>query len=55
MVYFFSGKIPTVGKLIALNWEEVVVETVGSSGKPVYCHFPRLYYSARAYVSTANL
>ncbi|KAI1786679.1 hypothetical protein LXA43DRAFT_1032860 [Ganoderma leucocontextum] len=28
-----NGKVPTVGKLVALNREEVVVETVGSSGK----------------------
>ena len=37
------GKVPTVGKLIALSREEVVIETQGSAGA-VHCHFPRLYY-----------
>ncbi|TBU49003.1 hypothetical protein BD309DRAFT_883205 [Dichomitus squalens] len=40
-----NGKVPTVGKLIGLTKEEVAIETRGSSGKPVHCHFPRLYYS----------
>ena len=44
-----------MGKLLALNKEEVVIETVGSSGKPVHCHFPRLYYSVKAEASAAKL
>ncbi|KAM5545536.1 hypothetical protein V8D89_000574 [Ganoderma adspersum] len=50
-----NGKVPTVGKLLALSKEEVVIETVGSSGKPVRCHFPRLYYSVRAETSAVKL
>ncbi|PIL34616.1 hypothetical protein GSI_03395 [Ganoderma sinense ZZ0214-1] len=50
-----NGKVPTVGKLVALNKEEVVIETVGFSGKPVHCHFPRLYYSVRAEEPVAKL
>lgn len=52
---WFSGKVPTVGKLVGLNREEVAVETVGLSGKPAFCHFPRLYYSVRVGVTTVNL
>ena len=50
-----SGKIPTVGKLAGLNKEEVAVETRGSSGKPVHCHFPRLYYSVVSEASASKL
>ncbi|KAI0353460.1 hypothetical protein OH77DRAFT_1457917 [Trametes cingulata] len=39
-----NGKVPTVGKVVALNHEEVAVETRGSSGTSVYCHFPRLNF-----------
>ncbi|KAI0368075.1 hypothetical protein BV20DRAFT_999229 [Pilatotrama ljubarskyi] len=39
-----NGKIPTVGKLVSLSREEVAIETQGNSGKPVYCHFPRLNF-----------
>jgi len=36
----------TVGKLVALNTEEFVVETKGSAGL-VRCHFPRIMFTAR--------
>ncbi|KAI0677054.1 hypothetical protein C8Q78DRAFT_63602 [Trametes maxima] len=39
-----NGKVPTVGKLVALSLDEVAVETQGNSGTPVYCHFPRLNF-----------
>ncbi|KAH9852892.1 hypothetical protein C2E23DRAFT_824073 [Lenzites betulinus] len=39
-----NGKVPTVGKLVSFNYEEVSVETQGSAGKPVHCHFPRLHF-----------
>lgn len=38
-----TGKVPTIGPLIALNKEEITIQTEGSAGA-VYCHFPRLYY-----------
>ncbi|KAI0663275.1 hypothetical protein C8Q70DRAFT_907485 [Cubamyces menziesii] len=38
-----NGKIPTVGRLISLNHDEVAIETQGSAGT-VYCHFPRLNF-----------
>ncbi|KAH9927203.1 uncharacterized protein BXZ73DRAFT_102789 [Epithele typhae] len=38
-----NGKVPTVGRLLALNKEQVVIETEGSAGT-VRCHFPRIYY-----------
>ncbi|THH31301.1 hypothetical protein EUX98_g2888 [Antrodiella citrinella] len=39
-----NGKVPTVGRLLALNHEEIVVETLGKAGR-VRCHFPRLNFS----------
>ncbi|KAI0766701.1 hypothetical protein BD413DRAFT_150463 [Trametes elegans] len=39
-----NGKVPTVGKLISLSLEEVAIETQGTVGKPVFCHFPRLNF-----------
>ncbi|KAI0830217.1 hypothetical protein BC628DRAFT_1356943 [Trametes gibbosa] len=39
-----NGKVPTMGTLVSLNHEEVAVETKGSAGKSVYCHFPRLHF-----------
>ncbi|KAF7351954.1 Glutathione s-transferase [Mycena venus] len=36
---------PTVGKLVALNREEFVVEGTGSAGR-VRCHFPRIGFTA---------
>ncbi|KAI0637991.1 hypothetical protein C8Q77DRAFT_403635 [Trametes polyzona] len=39
-----NGKIPTVGKLVSLNREEVAIETQGTSGISVFCHFPRLNF-----------
>ncbi|KAJ6484989.1 hypothetical protein C8R47DRAFT_1130413 [Mycena vitilis] len=36
----------TVGKLVALNREEFVLETKGSAGL-VRCHFPRIMFTAR--------
>ncbi|KZT13057.1 uncharacterized protein LAESUDRAFT_733605 [Laetiporus sulphureus 93-53] len=41
-----NGKVPTVGKLLALNREEVVIETKGSTAI-VRCHFPRLGFSVK--------
>jgi glutathione S-transferase len=41
-------KHPTVGKLVALNREEFVLETKGSTGSVIRCHFPRLGFSIRA-------
>jgi len=37
----------TVGRIIGLNREEVVVEVEGASRGPVRCHFPRLGYSVQ--------
>lgn len=43
-----SGKKhPTLGKLVALNREEFVLETIGSTGSVIRCHFPRLGFSIR--------
>ncbi|KAF7373564.1 Glutathione S-transferase [Mycena sanguinolenta] len=39
-------KFGTVGKLVALNREEFVIETQGSAGV-VRCHFPRIGFTAR--------
>lgn len=50
----FSGKVPTVGKLLGLNHEEVVVETHGKAGT-VQCHFPRLGFSVQVAKSAAKL
>jgi len=49
-----NGRVPTVGKLLALNREEVVIETVGSAGV-VRCHFPRLGFSVKARQPPAKL
>ncbi|TFY54960.1 hypothetical protein EVJ58_g8552 [Rhodofomes roseus] len=49
-----TGRIPTTGKLLALNREEVVIETVGSAGI-VHCHFPRLGFSVKAGQPSAKL
>jgi len=43
----------TVGKLVALNREEFVIETRGSAGL-VRCHFPRIMFTAKL-VSQAKL
>jgi hypothetical protein len=40
-------KHPTVGKLVAMNCEEFVIETNGSTGSVIRCHFPRLGFSIR--------
>jgi len=40
-------KHPTVGKLVAMNCEEFVIETNGSMGSVIRCHFPRLGFSIR--------
>ncbi|OCH84663.1 hypothetical protein OBBRIDRAFT_863201 [Obba rivulosa] len=40
-------KVPTVGKLVALNREEVMIETTGSSGHAMRCHFLRIAYTIR--------
>ncbi|KAJ6500618.1 hypothetical protein C8R45DRAFT_1122839 [Mycena sanguinolenta] len=39
-------KFGTVGKLVAMNKEEFVIETKGSAGL-VRCHFPRIMFTAR--------
>lgn len=45
-----AGKVPTTGKLLALNKEEVVIETHGTAGT-FRCHFPRLYYVIKSEVA----
>lgn len=42
-----TGRIPTIGKLVGLNYEEVVIEVHGSTRDTVRCHFPRLNYTIR--------
>ena len=42
-----TGKVPTIGPLVALNKEEVTIQTEGSAGT-VFCHFPRLFYVVKA-------
>lgn len=49
-----TGLIPTTGKLLALNREEVVIETHGSAGH-VRCHFPRLTFSLVQQRSTPKM
>lgn len=39
--------VPTNGKLVGLNDEEVVIEVKGSVGA-VHVHFPRLHYIVRS-------
>ncbi|KAF7355287.1 Glutathione S-transferase [Mycena sanguinolenta] len=41
-----AHKFGTVGKLVALNREEFVIETTGSAGL-VRCHFPRIGFATR--------
>ncbi|OSC98982.1 hypothetical protein PYCCODRAFT_1438790 [Trametes coccinea BRFM310] len=48
-----NGKVPTIGKLVMLNQEEVVIETQGSTGKPVHCHFPRLNFLVKPEASAS--
>ncbi|OCH88277.1 hypothetical protein OBBRIDRAFT_889230 [Obba rivulosa] len=43
-----NGKVPTVGKLVALNREEAVIEVTGSSGSLAYCHFPRIAFTIQS-------
>ena len=38
---------PTVGTLIGLNREEVVIRVKGTCGTPLHVHFPRLNFSIR--------
>jgi hypothetical protein len=45
---------PTVGKLVALNLEEFVLETKGSTGSVIRCHFPRLGFSIREVADLRN-
>jgi len=40
---------PTVGTLIGLNKEEVVILVKGTSGTPLHAHFPRLNFSIRVH------
>ncbi|KAI0722226.1 hypothetical protein C8T65DRAFT_600032 [Cerioporus squamosus] len=46
-----NGKVPTVGILVALNKQEVTIQTEGSAGV-VFCHFPRLYYVVKPEVGS---
>jgi len=46
--------LPTVGKLVALNREEFVIETKGSAGL-VRCHFPRIMFTAKPVSVKAKL
>ncbi|KAJ7619694.1 hypothetical protein FB45DRAFT_1007211 [Roridomyces roridus] len=39
------GNIPTIGPLIALNQEEIVIEIEGQAGV-LRCHFPRVFFTA---------
>ncbi|OBZ76617.1 hypothetical protein A0H81_03728 [Grifola frondosa] len=43
-----NGKVPTEGRLVALNREEVVIQTKSLTGKVIHCHFPRLNFSVKA-------
>jgi len=38
---------PTVGKLVGLNGEEVVIQVKGTCGTPLHVHFPRLGFAIR--------
>lgn len=40
---------PTVGTLIGLNKEEVVILVKGTSSTPLHAHFPRLNFSIRVH------
>ncbi|KAJ7070070.1 hypothetical protein C8F01DRAFT_1016422 [Mycena amicta] len=40
------GNIPTIGSLIALNREELVIETSSAAGT-FRCHFPRIAFAAK--------
>jgi hypothetical protein len=42
LLNLYVGQTPTQGKLVGLNWEEVVIETKGSTNAMVRVHFPRL-------------
>ncbi|KIP07677.1 hypothetical protein PHLGIDRAFT_29881 [Phlebiopsis gigantea 11061_1 CR5-6] len=48
------GKVPTLGRLIALSKVESVIVTSGSAGQ-VHCHFPRLEFSIRVAKEGAKL
>ncbi|KAH8106019.1 hypothetical protein BXZ70DRAFT_917812 [Cristinia sonorae] len=48
-----NGKVPTTGKLLAIDSEEVVVEVLGSAGR-VQCHFPRLNFSVQQAATAAR-
>ncbi|EKM59834.1 uncharacterized protein PHACADRAFT_250570 [Phanerochaete carnosa HHB-10118-sp] len=49
-----SGKVPTIGRLLALNREESVVEIKGKAGI-FRCHFPRLEFAVQPTQPTAKL
>lgn len=40
---------PTIGTLVGLNKEEVVIRVKGASGTPLHAHFPRLGFSIRVH------
>ncbi|KAH9948342.1 hypothetical protein B0H21DRAFT_805801 [Amylocystis lapponica] len=42
-----TGKVATVGRLVGLDREEVIIQTKGSANAVVHCHFPRLNFSIR--------
>jgi len=49
-----AKNFPTVGKLLDLNREEVIIETAGSAAKSVRCHFPRLNFTVRPAGGTSS-
>ncbi|GJE84975.1 glutathione S-transferase family protein [Phanerochaete sordida] len=49
-----SARVPTIGRLLALNREESVVEVKGQAGV-VRCHFPRLEFLVKPAQTTAKL
>lgn len=45
-----TGKnYPTIGKVVAINMEEITVETKGQYGV-IRCHFPRIGYTAKLHI-----
>jgi len=40
---------PTVGTLVGLNKEEVIIQVKGTSGTPLHVHFPRLNFVIRVH------
>lgn len=53
LMYAFTAKIPTVGRLVSLNRKEFAIEVVGTAGK-IRVHFPRLEFSLKVANATAS-